>query len=551
MKTILQIIAVLFFHISASANVYYIANVSTNGNGSFSNPFNNFGSALNAANPGDTVFVMPSTYDLSGNVSTVRNGNYSQTITIKAYDPNNKPILTKSGKILNIDHRYYTFDGLIMDGQFGSDDVVEINGNGDYTYLRNCEIRNGVKDGIDLSDADNAIIENCQIHHMLAGSYTNQQDAHGIVATGEKNLTIRGCNIYYVSGDCFQTDPNRGLPLWDNVMIEDCKLWTGPLPSGAAGWNAGEIPGENAVDTKINEDSVNTNYRPQITIRNVEAHGFVPGYINNRAAFNIKEKVECKISNVKVYDSEIAFRLRGPGSAGGAFVTIINCIAYNNIKVFRTEDDLELLHIYNGTFDKNSNDVYFENVSGGYDPNGFELKNSLFTGNKPSDASDPSNLTANNSFFVNLLNHDYHLAASSPAINSGVDIAEVTEDFDGNPRISGSYDVGAFEYMGPTGLEFITSIADGFELYDNFPNPFNPVTYISFSIGEPARAILEVYNALGEKVITILDENLVPGKYIYSWDGSDWNGQKMSSGMYYYRIIAGDFIKTKKMLFIK
>jgi hypothetical protein len=551
MKAILQIILVFFFQIASLANVYYIANVSTNGNGSFSNPFNNFGSALNAANPGDTVFVMPATYNLSGSVSTVRDGNSSQEITIKAYDSNNKPILTKLGKILNIDHRYYTFDGLIMDGQFGSDDIIEINGNGDYTHLLNCEIRNGLKDGIDLSSADYVTIENCQIHHMLAGTYTNQQDAHGIAATGEKNLTIRGCHIFYVTGDCFQTDPNRGLPLWDNVLIEDCQLWTGPLPVGAAGWNAGEVPGENAVDTKINPDSVNTSYRPKITLRNVESYGFEPGFINNRAAFNIKEKVECEISNVKVYSCEIAFRLRGPGSRGGAYVTIINAIAFNNDKVFRTEDDLELLHIYNGTFDKDSNNDYFENVSGGYDPNGFELKNSLFTGSKPSDASDPSNLTADNSFFVDLLSHDYHLAANSPAIDFGVDIPEVTEDFEGNPRVSGSYDVGAFEYMGPAGIEFLTSVAEGFKLYDNFPNPFNPATNISFSIGDPSQVTLQIYNALGEKVLTMVDGNLAPGKYNYSWDGSNKHGKIVSSGMYYYRITAGNFIKTKKMLFIK
>ena len=551
MKKILLIIITLFLqHYLFSAN-YYLDNVPSDGTGSFSSPFNSFSSALNAAHPGDTVFVMASTYNLSGTINTVRNGNSSQRITIKAYDPNSKPILTRSGKVLKLDQSYYTFDGLIIDGQFGSDDVVGINGGGNYTIFLNSEVKNGVKDGIDLSDANGVLIENCEIHHMLAGTLNDQQDAHGIVATGEKNLTIRGCNIHQVSGDCFQTDPNRGLPLWDNVLIENCRLWTGPLSSNAAGWNAGEIPGENAVDTKINGDSVNTGYRPKITIKNVEAYGFVLGYIDNRAAFNIKEQVECRMSNVKVYNNEIAFRLRGPGSRGGAYVTVINSIAYNNVKVFRTEDDLELLHIYNGTFDKNSNNDYFQNVSGGYDPTGFELKNSLFMGTKPSDASDPSNLLAENSFFIDAVNNDYHLVANSPAINSGVDIPEVTEDFDGNPRVNGSYDVGAFEHAEATGFEFITSISEGFELYNNFPNPFNPETNISFSIGETSRVTLQIYNSLGEKILTIVDKNLLPGKYNYSWYGSDQNGKMVSSGVYYYRIIAGNFIETKKMLFIK
>ncbi len=480
----------------------------------------------------------------------MRDGNSSQRITIKAFDPNNKPVLTKSGKVLNIDHSYYTFDGFVMDGQFGSDDVVEID-DGDFTIIRNCEIKNGVKDGIDLHAADFVLIENCEIHHMLAGTYNNQQDAHGIVATGEQSLTIRGCNIYYVSGDCFQTDPNRGLPLWNNVLIEDCRLWTGPLPADAAGWYAGEIPGENAVDTKINPDSVNTGYRPKIILYNVESYGFIPGYINNRAAFNIKEQVDCKISNVKVYNNEIGFRLRGPGSRGGAYVTIINSIAFNNVKLFRTEDGIELLHIYNGTFDKNTNDVYFQNVAGGYDPNGFELKNSLFMGTKPSDATDPSNLSADNSFFIDPLNRDYHLASNSPAINAGIDIAEVTEDFDGNPRISGGYDVGAYEYTATIGFDFLASPVEGFELFDNFPNPFNPGTNISYAIGKQSNVTLEIYDSVGEKILTLVDKNLHEGKYNYYWNGVNQNGQQVSSGIYYYRIKAGSFTETKQMILMK
>lgn len=551
MKILAAFLSIILLEFSLIADTYYVANAPSNGNGTYSNPFNNFNSALSAAYPGDTVFAMPATYHLPDNISTVRNGSASQRITIKAFDPSDKPVLTRSGKVLNVNHSYHTFEGLIMDGQFGDRDVVEINSGGDYCLIRSCEIKNGVKDGIDLHAADFVLIENCEIHHMLAGSYTNQMDAHGIVATGQKNLTIRGCNIYYASGDCFQTDPNRGLPLWDEVLIEDCLMWTGPLPADAAEWNAGEIPGENAVDTKINPDSVNTGYRPKITIRNVEAFGFAPGFISNRAAFNIKEQVECKIENVLVYDNEIGFRLRGPGSRGGAHVTIINAIAYGNVRIFRTEDDIELLHIYNGTFDKDPNNDYFQNVSGGYDPNGFELLNSLFMGAKPSDAFDPSNLSAGPSFFVDAANRDYHLAANSPAIDAGVDIAEVTKDYDGNPRTSGAYDAGAYEYTGAVGVDLYASTVRGFELFDNYPNPFNPKTHIEFSLAAPSNVILEIYNSLGEHVTTLADNRLNEGMHRYKWNGLDHSGRQVSSGTYYYRIRVGDFAETRKMLLVR
>ncbi|NIT61013.1 MAG: hypothetical protein GWN00_33860, partial [Aliifodinibius sp.] len=93
-----SILLLLFFFCLKSylfADVYYLDNVPTNGDGSFSNPFNNFDSALNAAYPGDTVFVMPSTYNLSASINTVRDGNSNQRITIKAFNPNNEPILTR------------------------------------------------------------------------------------------------------------------------------------------------------------------------------------------------------------------------------------------------------------------------------------------------------------------------------------------------------------------------------------------------------------------------------------------------------------------------
>ncbi len=548
----LKIICLLSLSASILATDYYVDDVASNGNGSFESPFNNFPSALNAAQPGDVIYVMPGTYQLSAAISTVRDGAANQRITLRAYDPADRPYISALGRLLSISHAYTTIDGLILDGQFGDSDAVRLRGNADYAIIRNCEIKNGTRDGIDMDAVDNVLIENCEIHHFLAGTYNNQRDAHGIVATGEQNLTIRGCNIYYVSGDCFQTDPNRGYPLWDNVLIEDSQLWTGPLPEDAAGWFAGEIPGENAVDTKISPDEVQNGYRPLIVLRNIVAYGFEPGYIGNRAAFNIKEQVECRISGVKVYNNEIAFRLRGDTGRGSANVTIINSIAFNNVKIFRTEDGIELLHIYNSTFDKRSSDQYFQNVSGGYDPNGFEMLNSLFMGNKPSDAADPSNLSADPGFFVNSAGHDYHLVNGSPAIDAGVDIAEVTTDYDGNPRTPGSYDVGAFEYDSATGIDDAGEFTpDEFILYPAFPNPFNPSTNLEFKISKAELVTLQVYDLSGRELKTVLHRRLAPGNYTVQWDGRDSRGRPGSSGTYLIRLRAGNQQKTAKVTLIR
>ena len=534
------------------AATYYVDDSGSNGDGSLSNPFNNFSDALNAAQPGDVIMVLPGTY--SQDINTERSGQPGQRIVIQAYDPANRPLISTGGGALSIDHSYITVDGLIFDGEFDGSDVVKISSGGDNTILRNCEIRNGTKDGIDMNEADDVLIENCEIHHMLGGSLSNQVDAHGIVATGEQNLTIRGCNIYYTSGDCFQTDPNRDYPLWDNVLIENCTLWTGPLPADAADWNAGEIPGENAIDTKINEDAVGTSYRAKITLRHVTAYGFVPGYINNRAAFNIKEKVDCLMEGVVAYGNEIGFRLRGPGGRGGAYITMINCISYDNDIMFRVEDDLEVLKIYNSTFDLGNGNEYFDNVSGGYDPNGLDVRNSLFTGEKPDEASHSSNLLANSSFFIDMSGHNYHLSLSSPAINAGVDIPEVTDDFDGNPRNSGSYDVGAYEGGTITGIGDELAgdeVANDFYLYPNYPNPFNPGTRIAFRINRAETVQLSIYNLLGQAVRTLVSGQLAEGLHNYTWDGRNDFGNPVSSGIYIYRLEAGSFTQTRKMHLIR
>ncbi|MEZ4764600.1 MAG: hypothetical protein R3C26_15895 [Calditrichia bacterium] len=71
--------------------------------------------------------------------------------------------------------------------------------------------------------------------------------------------------------------------------------------------------------------------------------------------------------------------MRGPGSNGGAHITIINSIAYDNETTFRTEDDLEKLLIYNSTFDIGTGNRYFQNASGGYDPAGFDFGTRCFS----------------------------------------------------------------------------------------------------------------------------------------------------------------------------
>ncbi|MBL7128653.1 MAG: T9SS type A sorting domain-containing protein [Ignavibacteria bacterium] len=90
------------------------------------------------------------------------------------------------------------------------------------------------------------------------------------------------------------------------------------------------------------------------------------------------------------------------------------------------------------------------------------------------------------------------------------------------------------------------SIPDKFELYQNYPNPFNSNTIIRFDIHKSSHSKLIVYNILGEEITILVNEKLNAGSYEVDWDASDY-----PSGVYFYKLIAGDFVDVKKMVLLK
>ena len=85
-----------------------------------------------------------------------------------------------------------------------------------------------------------------------------------------------------------------------------------------------------------------------------------------------------------------------------------------------------------------------------------------------------------------------------------------------------------------------------YELAQNYPNPFNPTTNISYSIVKSSKVTLKVYDILGREVRTLVNRVQASGKYTVSFNTSN-----LASGVYFYRINAGDFIATKKLMLVK
>jgi hypothetical protein len=90
-----------------------------------------------------------------------------------------------------------------------------------------------------------------------------------------------------------------------------------------------------------------------------------------------------------------------------------------------------------------------------------------------------------------------------------------------------------------------------FELEQNYPNPFNPTTSIRFGLPTKSHVSIKVYNLLGQEITSLVNEELSAGTHTTEWDGRDKSRTEVASGIYFYKLIAGDFIDTKKMMLIK
>jgi hypothetical protein len=102
------------------------------------------------------------------------------------------------------------------------------------------------------------------------------------------------------------------------------------------------------------------------------------------------------------------------------------------------------------------------------------------------------------------------------------------------------------------------NLPQNFSLGQNFPNPFNPTTSIpfkvkslEFGVGRPTHTTLIVYNILGQRIRSLVDENLNSGTYQVTWDAKNDKGEKVPSGVYFYRLKSGDVSEVRKMVLLR
>ena len=145
---------------------------------------------------------------------------------------------------------------------------------------------------------------------------------------------------------------------------------------------------------------------------------------------------------------------------------------------------------------------------------------------------------------------DYTLQEGSPCIDAGTAFFVFESDtlvnlpdssYNGNAP-----DMGAFEYGSVSIVDIFASTPNEFRIFQNYPNPFNPVTTISYQVPELSFINLSIFNINGKLVSTLVNEKVQPGNYSVKWDAKDF-----SSGVYFYKLVAGKYSETGKAILLK
>ena len=154
--------------------------------------------------------------------------------------------------------------------------------------------------------------------------------------------------------------------------------------------------------------------------------------------------------------------------------------------------------------------------------------------------------------FVNPIFGNYNLQEDSPCI----DVATADIDGDGTEDITNYYglrpDIGAFEFEGGMSItDSQNSLPAKFELFNCYPNPFNPVTTVNYNLPKQAFVTFTVYDMLCREITKLVNTTQDAGYRSVQWNGRDSFDQPVSAGVYLYQIQAGEFKQTRKMIMLK
>jgi hypothetical protein len=360
--------------------------------------------------------------------------------------------------MLTINKGYWSFEGLTFDHLNDSSDAIKVSSSATHVVLRQCELRNGQRDGID-GRGEHITIEDCIIHDF----WYSGGDAHGIVlnpasgsspaATGWK---IRNNAIYNCSGDCVQLYASSSTPLEDSAR--DIEI-SGNILYTIDGQNS-----ENAIDCKG-------------VIDGVFAHNEMSGFTANKAMVIQKGSRNLIVEGNRVHNAHRGMEFRGEDGKYHENLTIRRNIFYG----ITAEYALKLDQVYNVTIVHNtiaSNNAYSlliseEGIQGGLIANNliYDSKTPKISGTFSSiDVShngwfstsagalgSPQDTEGQNPGFVDATGGDFRLAAGSSAIDRGRDVGL---PFSGSAPDLGALECESDQLRGDLNLDGMVGISD-------------------------------------------------------------------------------------------
>ncbi len=551
MRILLTVLLVAGIYSALFGSTYYVDNRSQGSSqGTINAPWHTINEGLGHLQAGDTLFVRGGTTApvvYPEQLGLQANGTANAPIVVRAYQNEQVVIQYSSDRILSANGDYYIFEKLIFDHDWGQNDAMKISG--DHNIIRSCEIRNGRRDGFDISSGNYNIIENCIIHDFVHENIAN--DAHGIVITGGEQYTFRNNEIYNCSGDCIQIGEGTA----SHTQIMENHLYCTASMQGVS---------ENGVDLKSNFGAL---------IYGNLMHGFRRTDDSDGSGLKINHNSDSiTVAWNEIYDCNGGMRLTGPPQ---------NMVLTNNLVHDLVDEGNYSIDGYGVQFDGLQNVKFYNNTfydipgplfwlaSGGVtnldmrnniyaNTHSFNGSQSVFQGtvtiayngwfNCDEVFSGQSNAISGSSpMFVDPANGDFHLQAGSPCVNAG-------DPSFGTNFPGGRVDLGAFERGALTGVEPAPTAAvqSTFRLLPNYPNPFNPETTIPVEIVQPLQRLeFRIFNILGQEVYSRSFENVQVGVLMVHWNGANQYAQPQPSGAYFYQAQARSHSETGKMHLIR
>ena len=545
----------IFSNNKVQSSTYYVsAEVYTECNqrdGSRENPWCTIQDAADLVSKGDTVIVMPGNY---GRTNIGISGLSTGMIVFKGEFPPKINYTSQGNAVLNNPENMAVTQGFDIDG--------------DYIRIENFEITDigsDNKGGIYLSGNQDIEIVNNYIHNLecdngdwgiIRGSGTN------ITFSNNVGWRVEGIALF-LSGENWLVENNNishGSDLrWSdgNIVAGDCDVMRFFGRDHIIRGNnfhdyiKAESEGDPHMDC-FQTYSVNGEIAQYILIENnicsnIGSQMFMAQDAddeNNVHHITFRNNIFNKVGNIAINAHSVDY-----------FTFVNNVVAEAGYDGIRLRDECNNSVVMNN--------IFYNNWTNESDERGQSLTEEAskvgsvwdynmhypdFTYPAKQPEFDINGMFGIDPMFVDPVSGNFNLMEESEAIDKGFSLPDFSYDIDNTIRpIGEGWDIGAYEYKSPTTInEYDKNLPQDIKLYQNYPNPFNLTTYIEFKLANEENVILDICNTSGQRLETLINKRMSAGLHNIKFDA-----ENLPSGLYYYRIITGEFHQVNKMVLLK